>query len=78
MSDSEYIKIFEGNSILIQRIIGELNNNGINPVIKDEAESYRLAGFGTLNQGFQEVYVHKDELTKAKQIVAAVKAELEI
>lgn len=77
MNASEYSKIYEGNFVLITRIKSELENNGIIPIIKDEGESQRLAGYGSLNQGFQEIYVHNDELDKALAIVEVVKSEME-
>ncbi|WP_426430707.1 putative signal transducing protein [Winogradskyella sp. HB-48] len=77
MNASEYNKIYEGNFVLITRIKSELENNGIIPIIKDEGESQRLAGYGSLNQGFQEIYVHEDELDKAIAIVEQVKAEMD-
>ncbi|MHA7844422.1 MAG: putative signal transducing protein [Winogradskyella sp.] len=77
MNASEYSKIYDGNFVIITRIKSELENNGIIPIIKDEGESQRLAGYGSLNQGFQEIYVHNDELDKALAIVEVVKAEME-
>lgn len=77
MNTSEYTKIYDGNFVLITRIKSELENNGIIPIIKDEGESQRLAGYGSLNQGFQEIYVNNDELDKALAIVEQVKAEME-
>jgi hypothetical protein len=77
MSDTEYTKVFEGNFILVTRIKDELTRLDIIPIIKDEGESQRLAGYASMNQGWQELYVHNDELDKAKAIVAQVKAELE-
>ncbi|WP_100615279.1 putative signal transducing protein [Confluentibacter citreus] len=77
MSDSNYIKIFTGNFIIVQRISEKLNHIGINPVVKDETESGRLAGFGASIQGLQEIYVHKDELNKAVEVVESVTAEFQ-
>ena len=77
MNESEYIKIYGGNFILITRIKGELEAQGIVPIIKDEGESQRLAGYGSMNQGFQELFVHEDELDKASQILERVKSEME-
>ncbi|MEO1031471.1 putative signal transducing protein [Winogradskyella sp.] len=77
MSTSEYTKIFYGNFILVTRVKDELERLGIVPIIKDEGESQRLAGYGSLNQGYQEVFVHNDELDKATAIVTRVKAEME-
>ena len=77
MSDSEYIKVFGGNFILVTRIKSELEAMGIVPIVKDEGESQRLAGYGSLNQGYQEVWVNNDELDKATAIVEQVKTEME-
>ena len=77
MSTSEYTRVYNGNFILVNRIKGALEDLGIVPIIKDEGESQRLAGYGSINQGFQEVYVHNDELDKAQAIVDQVKAEME-
>ncbi|NRB82467.1 MAG: DUF2007 domain-containing protein [Winogradskyella sp.] len=77
MSTSEYTCVYNGNFILVNRIKSVLENLGIIPIIKDEGESQRLAGYGSMNQGFQEVYVHNDELDKAQAIVDRVKSEME-
>ena len=77
MSTTEYTKVYYGNFILVTRVKNELERIGIVPIIKDEGESQRLAGYGSLNQGYQEVFVHNDELDKASAIVERVKAEME-
>lgn len=77
MSTTEYTKVYSGNFILVTRVKDELTHHGIVPIIKDEGESQRLAGYASMNQGFQEVYVHNDELEKAIAIVARVKSEME-
>lgn len=77
MSTSEYTKVYSGNFVIVTRLKSELENTGIIPIIKDEGESQRLAGYGSMNQGFQEVFVHNDELEKAVAIVERVKAEME-
>ena len=48
--------------------IGEEN---ITPVVKDEAESARLAGFGQTAPMMQRVFVHEDEYDKAKAVFKA-------
>lgn len=77
MSDSNYIKIFTGNFIIVQLITDKLDAIGINAVIKDEAESGRLAGFGAAVPGEQELYVNKDELDAAVEVVESVTSELQ-
>ncbi|MDG5491764.1 DUF2007 domain-containing protein [Psychroserpens sp. SPM9] len=77
MSDSTYTKIFSGNFIIVQLAMDRLKSAGINPIIKDESESGRLAGFGASIQGYQELYVSDEELTQAQGIIASIKEELE-
>ncbi|WP_431109305.1 putative signal transducing protein [Winogradskyella poriferorum] len=77
MSTIEYTKVYSGNFILVNRVKDELEAKGIVPIVKDEGESQRLAGYGSMNQGFQEVFVHNDELDQALTIVEQVKAEME-
>ena len=72
MSDSNYIKIFTGSFIFVQRIVSDLEKENIFPIIKDETESARITGYiNVISPNFQEqeIYVHKDELDKAILIV---------
>ncbi|WP_323027053.1 putative signal transducing protein [Gelidibacter japonicus] len=78
MIDNEYVRIFSGTFIIVQLVMDRLDSVGINAIVKDESESARMAGFGSSFQGFQELYVSKEELDHAIPIVEAVKAELEI
>ena len=78
MLENDYVKIFSGTFIIVQLVVDRLESVGINGIVKDEAESARMAGFGSSFQGYQELYVAKEELDHAIQIVAAVKGELEI
>ncbi|WCO00463.1 putative signal transducing protein [Psychroserpens ponticola] len=77
MNTSEYTKVYYGNFILVTRVKDELEHLGIVPIVKDEGESQRLAGYASMNQGFQEVFVHNDELKQALEIVNRVKSEME-
>ncbi|WP_452599379.1 DUF2007 domain-containing protein [Pontimicrobium sp. MEBiC01747] len=77
MSDSNYIKVFTGNFIIVQLIKDRLLNIDISPIIKDDSESGRLAGFGSASQGLQELYVHENEIDKAVEIVESVRSEME-
>ena len=70
MFKENYSKIFQGSFIITNRIISELENNNISPLIKDEIESGRLAGFGVVDSHPISVYVFKDEIEKANNILA--------
>ncbi len=76
MTDSNYIKIFTGNFMIVQRIISELKAIHIYAVIKDPTESARLGGYGGgILPGFQEIFVNKDELDKAVPIIESINSE---
>ena len=68
---SNYVKVYSGNFIEVQRMFKALEKKNICAIIKDEAESGRLAGFGSSMQGFQEIHVHKDELERVTPIIEA-------
>ena len=68
--DSEYIKIFGGNSTESSRIEQLLRKNDITPIVKSESESARLAGFGTPLPHISEIFVHKDEEKKALELIS--------
>ena len=76
MFDSNYIKLYTGSFIIVQRMINSLKEIGINAVIKDETESGRLAGFGASISGQQELFVNKDEIDKAIPLVESIIADL--
>lgn len=69
----DFIKIFTGNTIEILALRNKLLKQKIVPIIKDDSESARLAGFGMIAPGLQEVFVHKDELDAAIRIVESLK-----
>jgi len=73
MADTEYTKIYTGNFIIVQQIVLRLEKIGITPIIKDESESGRLAGFGPPIPGQQEVFVHQNELEKSVPIIEEVR-----
>lgn len=77
MLDNDFVKIFSGTFIIVQLIVDRLDSVGITAIVKDESESARMAGFGSSFQGFQELYVSKEELDHAIPIIEAVTAELE-
>lgn len=67
--DSNYTRIFVGNAIVAKGVINQLEEIRITPVVKDEAESARLAGFASSMLNETEVYVHNDELERAENLL---------
>ncbi len=72
---SDYTKIYTGNTFITQRIVSELREMGIEPVVKDESESARLAGFAANIDGDREIHVNNDETDKAMAVIKRVLAE---
>lgn len=72
---ADYTKIFTGNPFISQLIIKELKETGIEPIVKDESESARLAGFAANIDGDREIHVHNGEVDKANAIVNRVLAD---
>ncbi|WP_139002523.1 putative signal transducing protein [Hyunsoonleella aestuarii] len=75
MTDSNYIKIFTGNLVNAQHIKQNLEDIGINAVIKEQNESNLNPIFG--GHLLQEIHVHKDELDEAVKIVESVRSNQE-
>ena len=65
--DSNYTRIFIGSQVEAQAVLAQLEAVGISAVVKDEAESARLAGFGSAPTSSTEIFVHNDELAKAQE-----------
>ena len=68
MSQASYKKLYVGSQINVINLTDALKEGKIIPVIKDRAESARLAGFGSFSRD-QEVWVHPDEFDIAQQIL---------
>lgn len=77
MTDSNYIKVFSGTFIIVQLAMDRLQSAGINAILKDELGLGINSGFTMPYNGYQEIYVNKEELDQAVRIVEAVKADLE-
>ena len=61
-----YKKLFYGTAMDVAKLCSVLDTLGIIPVVKDQAESARLAGFGTLFTD-QEIWVNLDEFVRARE-----------
>ena len=69
MLSNRFTHLFTGSSINVILIVAALEEININPVVKDEGESARLAGFGIPSPLMQRVFVHADEYKKAVNII---------
>ena len=74
MSYPTYLHLFSGSSIEVLALSNALAEKNITPVVKDESESARLAGFGQTAPMLQRVFVHEDEYDNAKTILKDLSA----
>ena len=69
MSPNSFTHLFTGSSIDVILILAALEEININPLVKDDGESARLAGFAIPAPPVQRVFVHTDEYKKAVSII---------
>ena len=73
-----YTKLYQGSFIVVQMMRRNLENQGINPLIKDESESAQLAGFGISNIGIQQLFVHESEVPNATKIINVTLGQMKL
>ena len=70
-----YKKLYSGNFLFADRLIIALEDQGIVPVVKDEGESARMAGFGSSSLGLKDIWVDEREYDQALQIIQPLLSE---
>ncbi|WP_188598542.1 DUF2007 domain-containing protein [Polaribacter pacificus] len=71
----EHIKVFSDIRILATRLQSLLDDKGIPSMLKDNVESGRLGGFGTL-QSSVDVLIYKKDLEQAQSIIENFQKEI--
>lgn len=71
----EHIKIFSGTQLLVNRLNFLLDNANIASLIKDNVESARLGGYGSLVNSV-ELFIYNSDLEKATPIIEEFKKEI--
>ena len=71
----EHIKIYTGDTVLVNRLSFLLDEAGIPSLIKDHVNSASLAGFGTLGNSI-ELFIYNSDLEKATPIIDNFKKEI--
>lgn len=72
---SNYIKMYSGSSILVNRLNSLLKEANIASIIKDNINSSQMAGFGPLGQSI-ELYILNSDVEAAKPIIDAYKEKI--
>ncbi|MEL4308490.1 putative signal transducing protein [Joostella sp. CR20] len=76
MENKDYIRVFTGSYIQATLIKSRFEEANISPVIKNDTESGRLAGFGPTVVDQVQVFVHQDEHATALEILDTIKDEI--
>ncbi|RKF04532.1 putative signal transducing protein [Tenacibaculum lutimaris] len=71
-----HIKVFSGSQIFANRLSQLLDEIEVPYLIKDNKESGRLAGFGTLGNSV-DVFIYESDLEKAQNTIDDFKQEIE-
>lgn len=71
---SEHVRILINSSIVINRVVQLLAEEGIPSIVKDNVESARLAGFGTSANNV-ELYVDETDVKDAEKVIEAFKQQ---
>ena len=72
---SNHIKLYSGTSILVNRLAYMLDEIGVSSIIKNNQESGRLAGFGTLGQSV-DLLINEEDYEKAKDSLDIFQKEI--
>lgn len=70
--ESHFKRIYTGSLVNAQHIEEKLKEIDITPVIKNESESGRLAGFAPPVFGQVQVFVHEDEFERAEALLGEI------
>ncbi len=70
--ESDFKKIFTGDSLVANRIVSKLHEIGIEAIAKDEAKSAQLAGFASSMLGQVDIFVNVDEEERATIVVDSI------
>ena len=67
-----FIKVFSGSMVEVQHVKQLLQEENIEPIVKDQTNSASIAGFGSVMPDFQELFVHSDEELRVKEILSSL------
>ena len=69
LPDSNYEKIYTGSSIKASYLRTLLEDDSIQPILRNDAQSARAGGYGMDYANEVKILVHKNDLLKAKHII---------
>ena len=72
---NKHVKVFSGTQIFVSRLSQLLDEINVPYLIKDNKESGRLAGFGTLGNSV-DVFIYESDLEKVQSTIDSFKEEI--
>ena len=76
--NKESLRIFTGSSIIAQALTARLNELDINPILRNDHESSIQAGFAASIADQVMVFIRKDEMEKAQNVIDTFLNNLEV
>ena len=73
--NKEHVKVFSGESIMVNRLSFLLDEAMIPSLIKDNVNSATIAGFGALGNSI-DLYIYNSDLEKATTVIENFKKEI--
>ncbi|MDE0535357.1 MULTISPECIES: putative signal transducing protein [unclassified Tenacibaculum] len=72
---NKHVKVFSGTQIFVGRLSQLLDEINVPYLIKDNKESGRLAGFGTLGNSV-DVFIYESDVEKSQSTIDSFKEEI--
>ncbi|WP_299009073.1 DUF2007 domain-containing protein [uncultured Tenacibaculum sp.] len=72
---NKHVKVFSGTQIFVGRLSQLLDEINVPYLIKDNKESGRLAGFGTLGNSI-DVFIYESDVEKSQSTIDSFKEEI--
>ena len=72
---NKHVKVFSGTQIFVDRLSQLLDEINVPYLIKDNKESGRLAGFGTLGNSV-DVFIYESYVEKSQSTIDSFKEEI--
>lgn len=71
----ETVRVYTGSDIMVEALVGRLEEIGIVPIVRDDQQNAAMFGSGSNYSDQLRIFVRADEFAKAQPIVDAYIAE---
>lgn len=76
--NSKMILVFSGSQIEVQKLRHDLEENGIEVMVKNYDDTASITGFANISRAARQLWILETEIEKARPIVADFKERFKI